>query len=911
MEPWVQDAGNITISDQTKQYLLTNAQIERFLNVGNHEKKFFLIGAKGLGKTLFLKYKRYLYQNSDNFGSYQFHPSNEELCENLLIDHANISKEDVLKFRETNLWERIWIFCFSLIACKASQQKDIKIPQELEDMFPSFTASTILSILLQKRASINQILADYNILLISRVKEIKSGVLIFIDNFDQELELLLKQPHLTDYQMDNDFPSSRVWVNSQFGLMSAIYRLNKANPHVKVFTSIRSEAFENSQNETKANLMEYSTFLEYTKDEVRKIFDKNIALMDEKDLFGNKEETKLITRFLGFENMPHPFAKSNGKRINEEPFDFIYRHTFGRPREVIRIGKEINYFIRNASDYENDVEKIEKIRKRVNLISNDLFKQYTNEIIPAFNETDFSNFIGSIKKNVFTLDPNKKDETTHDSLDEEIVKLYFNLGLIGYIREKSIKDKALVQLFLPPGKYSYKKLDDLPASPYFLTHPSMDEDLRKKWGGDFYSTANIIGVDYPFNPAIDLKNQSYNILHFGAGRFGMGLVIPLLNSLETNLAIISRPDSEFWSEAKNKFGIGKPLEIIRENGLGSYEIAIFDDEYLKQPNSCEKVIKIWHEGKTVLLLTDDDAVIKKFINSCFFITTAVTAEGLRDYLSRKLQVIDSDEPKPIFPFENNRNEINKLKKVLVKTNYAVNFVTADKICSQRDISEEGVMVNCEDYEKVWIHANDYEISNLFDKSAVITTRASEFEEDIDNARKSYLVDGIHTILAIYAVAEFLREGTNKLNDVPFIHHLCKDEKIKENLKTFCTLQAIRIVIEKDDKHLYSYFNTGDINEIFQKILNFGDETIERFARTPDTAARILGFEKNIIKSFRQILKTKLERHINPLTNIIIAPETENTVLTLGLITKSEFSSLKDRLLDLDDKLIQILTSSNY
>lgn len=98
--PWNLDAYRAFKKGVTEDELLINRPIKDFLE---QENKFFLIGSKGLGKTIFLRYKSYLLH--EEYGdSIQFNESNKELTENLNIHPSTFSKEELLKFNSLDLW---------------------------------------------------------------------------------------------------------------------------------------------------------------------------------------------------------------------------------------------------------------------------------------------------------------------------------------------------------------------------------------------------------------------------------------------------------------------------------------------------------------------------------------------------------------------------------------------------------------------------------------------------------------------------------------------------------------------------------------------------------------------------------------------------------------------------------------
>ena len=130
----------------------------------------------------------------------------------------------------------------------------------------------------------------------------------------------------------------------KMGLVAAIYSIYRQNSHVKIFATIRREPWEAATGTLKVNYRNHATFLQYEKDEIRQIFEKNISMMNEEDLVAPSGKNP-IERFIGFDEIPHRFAlDENEEPRKEDVFDFIYRHTYGRPREIVLMGLEISSY---------------------------------------------------------------------------------------------------------------------------------------------------------------------------------------------------------------------------------------------------------------------------------------------------------------------------------------------------------------------------------------------------------------------------------------------------------------------------------------------------------------------------------------------------------------------------------------
>ena len=498
--PWNLDAYRFFYGHATEEHLLVNRPIKEFLE---NEDKFFLVGAKGLGKTLFIRYKSYRYREKHG-DSIKFNASHTELTENLHIHPDTFAKEELLQFRDKSLWQLIWELALWVMIFRIA---DEPINPRLEKLMDNAKLlSTILTRLLNNRRKIEQyrnFVSEFQ----EQKGKIQSGVSIFIDDVDQTLHDFLSAPHRTDeFYEGKESPSVTVWVNAQVGLIGAVYNMNRQNAHIKIYATIRREAFEAMDDEMKINYKQHTSILHYDKDEIWAIFEKNIQLIDLSELL-NPNGTTAISRFLGFDQLPHRFAvDEQGKKRSENAFDFIYRHTYGRPREIVLIGKQIDDLVSSPHYRKSSLEeRIGKIHRLVNHESNELMRQYKQEIIPYLNEMKLTHFLERVRSNIIT-----KEELQR--LDLETVKEYFNIGLIGYVRQVDYSGK-MRQFFNPPATYNYRAKQPLPDTDYLVVHSTMDTLLLEKHTyKNFYNRYNIIGDRYEFFPKID--NQIQNKEHY-------------------------------------------------------------------------------------------------------------------------------------------------------------------------------------------------------------------------------------------------------------------------------------------------------------------------------------------------------------------------------------------------------------
>ena len=489
--PWNLDAYRFYYGENTEGHLLVNTPIREFLN---NEDKFFLVGAKGLGKTLFLRYKSYQFHERYQ-DSIQFNAGQSELTENLNIHPDTFTKEELLQFRDKAIWQLIWELALWIMVFRIVEKP---IESRLEKLIDkAHQLSTILTRLLNNRNKVDEYRE-----FVSNFQEskgsIQSGVAIFIDDFDQTLLNFLRNPHPSDeYYAGKQSPSLEIWVNAQGGLVGAIYNINRQNAHIKIYATIRREAFEALEGEMKINYRQHASILHYEKDDIRIIFEKNIQLIERPKRFDQYNNT-LIGSFLGFDELPHRFAVDmQGNKRREDAFNFIYRHTFGRPREIVLMGNRLDELVSSAS-YKNasPEQRVDAARILVNKESRELLQQYKQEIIPYFSEDWLNLFVEQVRSNVITKDDLQR-------LDTDTIRNYFNLGLIGFVRAFTHEGK-MKQEFNPPATYNYRVNQPLPETDYLVIHSTMDARLLEKHTyGNFYNKYNIIGDQYDFVPYVE------------------------------------------------------------------------------------------------------------------------------------------------------------------------------------------------------------------------------------------------------------------------------------------------------------------------------------------------------------------------------------------------------------------------
>jgi hypothetical protein len=301
---------------------------------------------------------------------------------------------------------------------------------------------------------------------------VSSGIYVFIDRIDQAL-----QNH-----------GKELWISMQAGLLEAAWNVMRNNNHVKIFTSIRLEAFYNYHSANKQALMGEVTFLNYDHED---LFDMMVSLVkcysddnnknDEDTKTSDKDEKRFYNHFGIDKDFTHP---ERGDK--ETAFDYMLSHTIRRPRDLVVMAAHYK------KSKEKSLDSVYNFRKEVNKIANkdigkSLFVEY-GLFLPSLHDPERRGvFFSNIHRNVLKYDELKKicakynDKHDCDDINCQTCTAFhpfcelYNIGLIGVIEEE-YGEKC--QFFVPPYDMKIESLRHLGISDFYFIHPCLYQNIR-------------------------------------------------------------------------------------------------------------------------------------------------------------------------------------------------------------------------------------------------------------------------------------------------------------------------------------------------------------------------------------------------------------------------------------------------
>jgi serine/threonine protein kinase/class 3 adenylate cyclase len=481
---WASDANQIDIG-ALADLTFKNAAVREFLE---GEGKHFVSGSKGLGKTLLLTYKRallseqYLAGQGRKATAVQFVPEGRPYLD-LMGDLPSVDQPQIDLMSGLGECKRMWSFSFRLaivsyhpaLARAGDPEELAPLPRRLRGLLegrpvePTVVVKELLSLTVRQ---INQVIDAMESPLERRLRSLHSGVFVFVDKLDQALRRLPRA----------------AWVHMQAGMIEAAWDLMNANRHVKIFATIREEAFSGYESDIKTNLYGATSTLRYAKHELHEMLEK-------------------LTHY--YEGLPlRDFvlldAVSTGRSSRSEgTFDFLHRHTLGRPRDLVILASEISRNRRSLD--ERTFTRIVQETSSGLLVAN-IFDEMRVFLEVLRDRDKRARFLALLPHDVLSADEVIAAWCDFHGVDRAYYELHgrgaddvyhpfrelFECGLLGVIGPDPSGERQ-IQRFRQPHDAVAGSRHELPRSRRYLLHPALRAMLERLAGaGRFQAMRHVV-----------------------------------------------------------------------------------------------------------------------------------------------------------------------------------------------------------------------------------------------------------------------------------------------------------------------------------------------------------------------------------------------------------------------------------
>lgn len=227
-------------------------------------------------------------------------------------------------------------------------------------------------ILNSNRKIVNIIFKNIGFIL-NMLKNLHTSICVFIDKVDQALANQIK--HIVGQtKMSVGSRNASFWQYAQLALLETAYTFISINPHIKIYFSIREEALIDAEkiSDVFGNLKQYFVGINYSADDLKRMVSQYIKNESNDNLvFPELKFSNPVKAFLGIEKINSKYVKG----FQEHVLDYILRHTFMRPRDIM----DICYHLYLANLKEVSSKKSDEIRSVVNRESMIIFETLLSE----------------------------------------------------------------------------------------------------------------------------------------------------------------------------------------------------------------------------------------------------------------------------------------------------------------------------------------------------------------------------------------------------------------------------------------------------------------------------------------------------------------------------------------------------
>lgn len=481
-------------SDITER-VYRNDDVERFINA---KDSMGIAACKGMGKTFLLKAKRMEMMRDKSILI---------LPQDQIVD---VSGTIALKSMHINFlssysnWVSLWISCIAIYVLSLDEFKDILGSDDKKDLPESVVElldkknTGIFNVLhrvlaYNSKEKLNEIVQASS-LLFDYLQLIHQQVAVFVDKLEEPFNRGYFAVPGATMSAEGGYNAS-IWAYAQLAFAEAVYTLYSGRHHIKIFYSIRREAlYKGEQISTEfSKLNSRIVSLTYTPNELYEMFCLYISKEKSEDLscpeLANSNPIKAL---VGLDMITH---RSGNK---EMIWDYVYRHTFQRPRDIMEMCESIHRNIVKLKKPEKDIDnqKIKLLRHWINEVSTMECMAYLSFLEPFMSREDnilfkekILKFARTLPMNIYTRDSMEffcQDENACESrkcVDCDKTHYFstlYNIGLLGYIYRSVNTNKYEMKIKHIGDSRFDSTHRSLPVADLFYLHPGFGNIVQKE-----------------------------------------------------------------------------------------------------------------------------------------------------------------------------------------------------------------------------------------------------------------------------------------------------------------------------------------------------------------------------------------------------------------------------------------------
>ena len=343
-------------------------------------------------------------------------------------------------------------------------------------------------------------------------------------------------------------------------------------------------------------------------------------------------------------------------------------------------------------------------------------------------------------------------------------------------------------------------------------------------------------------------------VHFGAGKLGLGLVVPALEESRTRYVILQRPSQDWEPVAKGDAPsisllvngdevVEGGLKIIRQSDI---------DKAKAEGRSLADLVAESEEGQGHLVLSADSDVSASLASGATSFSCALgpALPKVVGPLLSKLPVRFRNARPTLYACENDLDSVQLLAEEL-GTQVNVVPCMVDRICSTREVvagDAPAIHVEAEEHTGSIVLLEQTEQSDDEIPLDGETVQVPDNNEVADYLfiQKKRLVNSMHTVLAFSTLVDYDANNTSlfswdvALPDLPLLNYSEAKSDLKEMIWSWAVAQILVLMKEQGVDVMTEAHSAETDDELVEQMLDVARQTLERFSSIEDTTTRVLG-----------------------------------------------------------------------
>ena len=327
-------------------------------------------------------------------------------------------------------------------------------------------------------------------------------------------------------------------------------------------------------------------------------------------------------------------------------------------------------------------------------------------------------------------------------------------------------------------------------------------------------------------------------LHFGAGRLGLGLVVPAISASGVPFAVVQRPKARWQALFKDgsrpdQLRVSVNSKVLVQN----VDVVAARDGGIPEAMPPQSLVF----GSSL----DDLGELLSRATS-FSCSIGGAMEGvLLPLLSSLPECDDQAEPPLLFACENDHAAVESLQRKLAGRVDVVSCMV-DRVCTGCDVSGEGVDVIAEPWRGSIVvldpklHGDDNRVRLPFCPS-VVTVPGCEREAEYLCERKLSLVNGMHTVLAFMTLDALFSTSHAEGKEHVLLKYSDMGRDAQRTCEAWRAARVARLLDDFGTDNIMRWHGLASREEVWELLLAHADHVLEeRFSQVDDLVSRVLG-----------------------------------------------------------------------